>query len=109
MIILLTLYLQSHLIKNKFCNSSIGAKSSCDYLIASTIYNQLKGLVAQLNSASDYGSEGCRFESCRGHIYWGQEFILLPSFLYTTMYTTSYLVISFFRHYNQLFYLHTPP
>ncbi len=26
------------------------------------------GLVAQLNSASDYGSEGCRFESCRGHI-----------------------------------------
>ena len=26
------------------------------------------GLVAQLNSASDYGSEGCRFESCRGHL-----------------------------------------
>src|SRR5690606_35579906 len=25
------------------------------------------GLVAQLNSASDYGSEGYRFESCRGH------------------------------------------
>jgi hypothetical protein len=24
--------------------------------------------VAQLNSASDYGSEGCRFESCRGHL-----------------------------------------
>ena len=26
------------------------------------------GRVAQLNSASDFGSEGCRFESCRGHI-----------------------------------------
>jgi hypothetical protein len=23
--------------------------------------------VAQLNSAPDYGSGGCRFESCRGH------------------------------------------
>ncbi len=27
----------------------------------------LKGLVAQLNSASDYGSEGYWFESSRGH------------------------------------------
>lgn len=26
-----------------------------------------KGCVAQLNSASDFGSEGYRFESCRGH------------------------------------------
>ena len=26
-----------------------------------------KGSVAQLNRASDYGSEGCRFESCRSH------------------------------------------
>ena len=26
-----------------------------------------KGSVAQLNRASDYGSEGCRFESCIGH------------------------------------------
>ena len=26
-----------------------------------------KGPVAQLNRASDYGSEGYRFESCRGH------------------------------------------
>ena len=24
--------------------------------------------MAQLNSASDYGSEGYRFESCRGHL-----------------------------------------
>ena len=29
--------------------------------------NKQQGHVAQLNSASDYGSEGCRFESCRGH------------------------------------------
>ena len=26
-----------------------------------------EGPVAQLNSASDFGSEGYRFESCRGH------------------------------------------
>lgn len=25
------------------------------------------GSVAQLYSASDFGSEGCRLESCRGH------------------------------------------
>ena len=25
------------------------------------------GSLAQLNRASDYGSEGCRFESCRSH------------------------------------------
>ena len=25
------------------------------------------GRVAQLNRAFDYGSKGCRFESCRGH------------------------------------------
>ena len=28
-----------------------------------------KGSVAQLNRASDYGSEGYRFESCRDHKY----------------------------------------
>jgi hypothetical protein len=27
------------------------------------------GCVAQLNSASDFGSEGYRFESCRGHFF----------------------------------------
>jgi hypothetical protein len=27
----------------------------------------IKGHVAQLNSAPDYGSGGCKFESCRGH------------------------------------------
>ncbi len=31
------------------------------------MHPQKQGRVAQLNSASDYGSEGCRFESCRGH------------------------------------------
>ncbi len=29
--------------------------------------NQRNGSLAQLNRASDYGSEGCRFESCRSH------------------------------------------
>ena len=31
------------------------------------LQTEIQGLVAQLNSASDYGSEGYRFESCRGH------------------------------------------
>ena len=31
------------------------------------ILNQSFGSVAQLNRASDYGSEGYRFESCRSH------------------------------------------
>ena len=30
-------------------------------------WRKVNGLVAQLNRASDYGSEGYRFESCRGH------------------------------------------
>ena len=28
---------------------------------------QIEGPLAQLNRASDYGSEGCRFESCTDH------------------------------------------
>lgn len=47
--------------------------------------------MAQLDSASDYGSEGCRFESCRGHlklfIYRGGEFF--PSRLYEKEFTMS--------------------
>ena len=38
------------------------SKKSCNFAPEIRI-----GLVAQLNSASDYGSEGYRFESCRGH------------------------------------------
>ena len=38
------------------------SKKSITFALEITI-----GLVAQLNSASDYGSEGYRFESCRGH------------------------------------------
>ena len=35
-----------------------------------TVYDTslvISGSLAQLNRASDYGSEGCRFESCRSH------------------------------------------
>ncbi len=39
---------------------------------------QTRGLVAQLDSATDYGSVGCRFESCRGRLkvarFTGQPF-----------------------------------
>lgn len=41
-----------------------GATVSLKYLVAPLAKN---GPVAQLNSASDFGSEGYRFESCRGH------------------------------------------
>ena len=30
---------------------------------------KINGPVVQLNRISDFGSEGCRFESCRGHFY----------------------------------------
>ena len=42
------------------------------------------GSVAQLNRASDYGSEGYRFESCRSHTYGKNEqsFTVVRSFLY---------------------------
>ena len=40
-------------------------------IFASEIFREssreVNGSVAQLNRASDYGSEGYRFESCRGH------------------------------------------
>ena len=45
--------LKSFVIKNFYCNFALA--------------NKRNGSVAQLNRASDYGSEGCRFESCRDH------------------------------------------
>ena len=35
----------------------------------------LKGPVAQLDSASDYESEGYRFESCQGHNFTTQQLV----------------------------------
>lgn len=43
---------------------SFGGKKKCSYLCIAIKKN---GSVAQLNRASDYGSEGYRFESCRSH------------------------------------------
>ena len=40
----------------------------CKCKINTYIRTHKKGLVAQLNSASDYGSEGYWFESSRGHL-----------------------------------------
>ena len=39
----------------------------CIFAARLTQIKQKGGPVAQLNRASDYGSEGYRFESCRGH------------------------------------------
>ena len=47
----------------------MGMEIKC--IFASEIFREssrkVNGSVAQLNRASDYGSEGYRFESCRGH------------------------------------------
>ena len=40
---------------------------ACKFNCIAYICTHKKGLVAQLNSASDYGSEGYWFESSRGH------------------------------------------
>ena len=39
----------------------------CTRFQGTTLKALNNGSVAQLNRASDYGSEGCRFESCRSH------------------------------------------
>ncbi len=44
---------------------------------------QKDGPVAQLNRASDYGSEGYRFESCRDHI---KESQICDSFFFLCVY-----------------------
>ena len=47
----------------------VGMEIKC--IFANEIFREssrkVNGSVAQLNRASDYGSEGYRFESCRGH------------------------------------------
>ena len=51
------------------CCYLVGMEIKC--IFASEIFREssrkVNGSVAQLNRASDYGSEGYRFESCRGH------------------------------------------
>ena len=51
-------------LRKKVVEKFAGFKKGCTF--APVKQNNI-GLVAQLNSASDYGSEGYRFESCRGH------------------------------------------
>lgn len=42
------------------------ARSSCIVIKRSAIVSASRGPVAQLDRASVFGTEGCRFESCRG-------------------------------------------
>ena len=49
---------------SKKTNKIFGGIKKSTYLCIAIKKN---GPVAQLNRASDYGSEGYRFESCRGH------------------------------------------
>ncbi len=43
----------------------VSCKKNTNFAIANR--ERLQGPLAQLNRASDYGSEGCRFESCTNH------------------------------------------
>ena len=67
--------------------------------------------MAQLNSASDYGSEGYRFESCRGHknpkIFLGFSFDLNSNFIKSIVLTELYFqnIISIFALTNYYFLL----
>ena len=61
----------------KCCTFALANGEDCFTLVIVQLFQILvcrffKGLVfigrvAQLNRAFDYGSKGCRFESCRGH------------------------------------------
>ena len=42
-------------------------EKSINFAIAKGETLMRNGSLAQLNRASDYGSEGCRFESCTNH------------------------------------------
>ena len=56
--------------EKKVVEKFAGTKKSSTFALSNennTFDNNKNGLVAQLNRASDYGSEGYRFESCRGH------------------------------------------
>ena len=48
------------------------------------IFAPVKGLVAQLNSALDYGSRGYWFESSRGHLRMGSSHVSVGFFYYLT-------------------------
>ena len=50
--------------KQKHFVSSIKVSNFAPAIRKDIAYN---GSLAQLNRASDYGSEGCRFESCTNH------------------------------------------
>ena len=58
-----------------FCSN----KKMCTF----ALHLQKDGPVAQLNRASDYGSEGYRFESCRDHI---KESQICDSFFFLCVY-----------------------
>ena len=69
-----------HFFEKKVVEKFAGIKKSSTFALSNknnTVDDNKNGLVAQLNRASDYGSEGYRFESCRGH----KEFERTPFFV----------------------------
>ena len=82
---MLVLILDSYYSEGVLLNNII--KNPCRWLhstIKSVIFATAKrnGYVAQLNRASDYGSEGCGFESHRGHFKTGKEKLLFRFFYF---------------------------
>ena len=64
-----------------------------------SLHSQTKGngSVAQLNRASDYGSEGYRFESCRSH----QGVSFRSTFFYFRILNSSLILQSYYKFYNR--------
>ena len=65
---------KTHFFEKKSTNILVVQKKAIP-LHTSNDNNKKNGLVAQLNRASDYGSEGYRFESCRDHKRNSNEFL----------------------------------
>ena len=63
-----------HFFRKKSQKDLVSSKKVCTFAPA----KQEQGSVAQLNRASDYGSEGCGFESRRNH---EKETFLFPFFI----------------------------
>ena len=65
-------WMYEKIIKNGVLGQKSGEKIWHLQFIAVTLHPQKRktnGSLAQLNRASDYGSEGYRFESCASHSY----------------------------------------
>ena len=62
-----------------------GFSERLDSILINSLSLHKNGLVAPLNSASDYGSEGSRFESWRGHEERKAQYEMLGFFIFRAL------------------------